>query len=1003
MKKTHLISAALMKAAAVCLSLTVCAFGASAANEGISGSTAAAAQQSNVTVKGVVKDAAGYPVIGASVFEKGVASNGTITDIDGVFTISVKRGATLVVSSIGYITVEVAESQASNIVLQEDAELLDDVVVIGYGTQKKGDVTSAITSVKSDDFAKGNIKDAGDLIKGKVAGLSITNNSGDPNATSSIRLRGIISLRGTNTPLVLVDGIEGSLTTVAPEDIESIDVLKDASAAAIYGTRGAAGVIIITTKSGNRDATTRVNYSGYASFSSFGKTLDMMDAEDIRAGKTNYSDKGYETDWLKEISRTAFTHNHNVSISGGNKQTTYSADFTYRDQQGTIINTYGNDMRFNATVSHWFFNDIMKLSFNIQKRWHANGPVDAADSQIYRQAIIRNPTEPVRNPDGSWYEDFSINYYQNPLAILNETKGESKSENTRLTGNLTIEPIKGWQTNLMLSTNRSNSNSERYTTSKAYGQIQGNTTGYASISNGASKSDNLELTSTYKQQWNDHRLEGMVGYSYQYNFNESSSMSNTNFMSDFFQWNNIGLGQYLKDGKATMSSSASDSKLIGFVGRISYGYANRYNVLVSMRREGSSRFGDNHKWGTFPSASLGWTISNESFMQNATWLDNLKLRAGFGVTGVIPTSNYLSKTIWKLGSTYFYDEGVWKQGLAVTSNPNPDLRWEKSTEYNVGLDWAVLGNRLSGTIDVYNKQTSDMLWSFTVPTPPNLVNTTLANVGKMENKGIEIAINATPVETKDFQWKTTVTFAYNSNKLVNLSNDLYQTANYQDVASLGEPISLPTQRMEVGQPLGQWFGLKSVGVSDKGLWLIEHPETKEVVEINDGMLTDKTWHQYLGNAIPKMNFGWNHTFVYKNLDLNVQFTGQFGAKILNEARAYYENNAVNYNRLKSAADKQYGQNVLSVAQKQTFVSYYLESGNYLKLSNITLGYNVPMKKNAYVNGIRVYASAANLFSITKYSGLDPEMSNSSPTYSGIDSRDKYPSIRTVTCGVNINF
>lgn len=999
MKKTNAFPAFLMKAAACLLIATGASFSMSAANE----TALAEAQQSKVTVKGVVKDSAGEPVIGASVIEKGAPSNGTIVDMDGNFTISVNSGATLVVSSIGYVTVEVSASNAASVILQEDSEMLQDVVVIGYGTQKKGDVTSAITSVKADDFAKGDIRDAGDLIKGKVAGLSITNNSGDPNATSSIRLRGVISLTGTNTPLVLIDGLEGDLDTVAPEDIESIDVLKDASAAAIYGTRGAAGVIIITTKGGKRDDTVKVNYAGYVSASAFGKTLDMMTPEDIRAGKTNFKDLGYETDWLKEISRTAFTHNHNVSISGGNKDTSYSADFTYRDQDGVIVNTFGNDMRFNASLSHWFFNDMVKLSFNIQKRWHENGPVDAAGTQVYRMAIIRNPTAPVKNSDGSWNEDTSINYYQNPLAILNETKGETKSESTRLTGNLTIEPIQGWQTNLMLSTNRGNGNSNRYNTSNSYGQIVNYTTGYASISHSSSKTDNLELTSTYKKTVGDHRFEGVAGYSYQYSFYDSSSMSNTNFMSDYFLWHNIGLGQYLKDGRASMSSYAEDSKLIGFIGRVSYGYGNRYNALVSIRREGSSRFGDNHKWGTFPSASLGWTISNEEFMSNATWLDNLKLRAGFGVTGVIPTSSYLSKTIYKLGSPYYYDDGTWKQGLNVASNPNPDLQWEKSTEYNIGLDWAVLGNRLSGTIDVYNKKTTGMLWEFSVPTPPNLYNRTLANVGEMQNKGIEIAINATPVETKDFTWKTTATFAFNANKLVSLSNDLYETANTQYIAYLGEPISLPTQRMEVGQALGQWFGLKAVGVSDNGLWLIEHPETKEVVELNDGMLTDRTWHQYLGNAIPKMNVGWNHTFNYKNFDLNLQFTGQFGAKILNEARAYYENNAVNYNRLKSAADKQFGQNVLSVAQKQTFTSYHLESGNYLKLSNITLGYNVPVKKNAYISGARIYASAANLFAITAYSGLDPEMSNSSPTYSGIDSRDKYPSIRTFTAGVNINF
>lgn len=1005
MKKTHFslsLKPGLWKMAAVCLFVAMgSSFNAYAAEN--AGNAPVAAEQNGVTVKGVVKDAFGEPLIGASVFEKGVPTNGTITDIDGNFSITVNKGATLVISSIGFVTLEVPAENAAEITLLEDSELLNDVVVIGYGTQRKGDVTSAITSVKADDFAKGDIKDAGDLIKGKVAGLTITNQSGDPNATSSIRLRGVISLSGGNTPLVLVDGLEGSLDTVAPEDIESIDVLKDASAAAIYGTRGAAGVIIITTKNGKRESDTRVNYSGYGSISSFGKTLDMMDAQDIREGKTNFQDKGYDTDWLDAVTRNAFTHNHNLMVSGGNKSTSYNADITYRDQQGVFLNTYGNDLRFNAGLSHWFLNDMLKVSFNIQKHWHKNGPVDAAGTQVYRQALMRNPTEPIKNPDGSWYENTSINYYMNPVALLYEQTGEYKSENTRLTGNVLFEPIRGWQTSLMLSTNRFNGHDEGYYTSNHYNQFTQYKTGYAYHSYNYSKTDNLEVTTSYKNQWGDHRFEGLLAYSYQYQYGEGFNASNTNFMSDYYQWNNIGVGQYLKDGKASMGSWASDSKLIGFVGRISYGYGNRYNALISVRREGSSRFGKNHKWGTFPSASLGWTISNEEFMRNATWLDNLKLRAGFGVTGVIPTSNYLSKTVWQLGSQYYYDNGVWKQGLSVTQNPNPDLKWEKSAEYNIGLDWAVLGNRLSGTIDVYNKNTTDMLWYYTVPSPPNLVNTTLANVGKMTNRGVEVAINATPVQKKNFTWKTTVTFAYNANKLLSLSNDLYQTSNEQDIAYLGEPISLPTQRMEVGKPLGQWFGLKSVGVSENGLWMIEDPATGEAVELTDGMLTDSRYHQYLGNAIPKMNFGWSHTFIYKNFDLSMQFTGQFGAKILNEARAYYENNAVTYNRLKSAADKPYGDNVLSVAQKQTFVSYHLEKGDYLKLSNLTLGYNAPIKENKFIKGVRAYVAASNVFTITQYSGLDPELTNADPQYSGIDSRDKYPSVRTFTLGLNLNF
>ena len=961
--------------------------------------------QQGVTVKGVVKDAKGEPIIGATVTEKGT-KNATVTDYDGNYSLNVSsRNAVLVVSYIGFVAQEI--KAGGDVTLQEDNALLNEVVVIGYGTQRKGDITSAITSVKAEDFAQGNIRDAGDLIKGKVAGLSITNGSGDPSAASSIRLRGIISLKGGNSPLVLVDGLEGSLSSVAPENIESIDVLKDASAAAIYGTRGAAGVILITTKAGKRETRTTANYSGYLSLASFGKKLDMMDGSDIRAGKTNYTDRGYDTDWIDAVSRTALTHNHNVNISGGNKSTSYNADFTYRDQKGVFIDTYAKEMHFNGGVSHWMFNDMLKLQFNILKRWHENGPVDAAGQMVYRQALMRNPTEPIYGEDGDYYENFGINYYYNPVGILKEHTGEYKTETTRLTGNVTLEPIKGWQTNLMLSTERYNAHDEGYYTSKYYGQKNSYTTGYAYHSYAYNRSDNLELTSTYKHQFGDHRIEALVGYSYQYQVDESFYANNTNFASDFYQYNNMGLGRYLKDGKAGMGSGKSDDKLIGFFGRISYGFADKYNVLVSFRREGSSKFGENNKWGSFPSASLGWTISKEKFMEGTrSWLDNLKLRAGFGVTGVIPGARYLSLTTWALGSPYYYDaNGVWQQGLSVDQNPNPDLKWEKSTEYNIGLDFAVLGDRIWGSVDVYRKKTVDMLWEYDVPVPPNLYPRTMANVGEMRNQGIELAINAIPYRTKDFEWKTTATFAHNATKLLSLSNDLYETANEHDEAWLGEPISLSTQRMEVGKPLGQWFGLKSVGVSENGLWMIENPKTGEAVEFNDNMLTDKeNWYQNLGNAIPKVNVGWSNTLKYKDFDLNMQFTGQFGFKILNEARAYYQNNAVTYNRLKDAAEAPYDDgNVLKPAQKQTFVSYYLSNGNFFKLSNLTLGYNVPLKENKYIKAVRAYVSADNVFTITAYNGLDPELSNGDPQYSGIDSRDKYPTIRTYTFGLNVTF
>lgn len=514
-------------------------------------------------ISGKVVDSKGESIIGANIMEKGT-SNGTITDFDGNFSLNVSAKSVLQISYIGYKTQEIPVSQlkaGAVITLKEDTEVMDEVVVIGYGTQRKGDVTSAIASVKAEDFTVGKVGDAADLIKGKVAGLSIAKGSGDPNATSAIRLRGVISVNGSTTPLILIDGVEGDLSTVAPENIEAIDVLKDASAAAIYGTRGANGVILITTKTGKREAHTTASYSGYVSASQFGKKLDFMTAEDVRAGKTNFTDKGYDTDWLDAISRTGFTHNHNFNISGGTKQTTYSADFTYRKEDGVIMNTYAEDIRMRFDVSHWMLNDMLKVNLNMVKKWHKNSATNATatdQSNIYRQAIARNPTAPIYNEDGSYNEDFGVNYYYNPVGMLEERLGNYTYEETRAAGNITFEPIKGWQTNLMLATSRFGAHDKGYNTSDYYGNQLNQWTGYAYHTNSESFQNNLELTSKYDLNVGKHRMNAMVGYSYQYYKYEQNYANNYNFPTDFFQWNNLGIGQALKEGKAGMGSSASE-------------------------------------------------------------------------------------------------------------------------------------------------------------------------------------------------------------------------------------------------------------------------------------------------------------------------------------------------------------------------------------------------------------------------------------------------------------
>ena len=960
-------------------------------------------QQNEVTVKGVVKDANGEAIIGASVIEKGNAKNGTVTDLDGNYTLKVKRGATLTISYIGYIS---QETKGGNIILEEDLKSLNEVVVIGYGTQKKADVTSAVVSVKAEDFTKGNFNDAGDLIKGKVAGLTITRPSGDPGATTQISLRGIATVSGNAQPLVLVDGVPGSLSSVPPENIASIDVLKDASAAAIYGTRGAGGVIIITTKTGQREQRTEVTYNGYVSFSTWAKKADFMTSSDIRAGKTTFNDEGYDTDWLDAISRVGVTQNHSISLSGGNVKTSYFGNFTYRKAEGVMKKTGNESMSVAFDMSHWMLNDMLKLNIKVNADQYQYDVNDA--TTIYRQAVIRNPTSPIWNEDGS-YNEGSLLQYWNPVSLQKEQSGKNKSQTVKMTGNLTFEPIKGWQTNLMLSKDQTiNRGGYYYTSNHSLQGVnqKGSYSGSASQSGYTSEATYLELTSKFMKNFNNvHRLDALAGYSYSEDVYDDASMWNANFPTDYFSYYNMGLGSKLTDGQASMSSSKNSSKLIGFFGRVSYGYADRYNILASLRYEGSSKFGDNHKWGAFPSVSLGWNIMNESFMKSTkSWLNNLKLRAGWGITGVIPGSSYLSLLRYSYNGGNYYRNGKWNKGLKAASNPNPDLKWETAREFNVGIDWSVFNDRLSGSFDYYNKKTSDMLYDYTVPSPPNLYTTTTANVGEMRNTGFELMIKGVPVQTKNWRWETQATLQHNSNKLLSLSNELYQTDNTQWLQGVGDPVTQYTHRVAVGESLGQIWSLKAVGVSDQGLFLIENPKTGQCAEFYQEMRNDyDNWYEYMGSGIPKFTLGWNNTINYKDFDLSLQCNGQFGYKIINQQRVFYENNAHAYNKLKSAADAIGGNRPLSGAQSQVVTSYYIEHGDYFKLSSLTLGYTYTPKKKTYIQNARLYGSVYNVFTITKYKGTDPELGSDNFWTAGVDDRDKYPTVRSFTIGLNVTF
>jgi len=979
-------------------------------------------------VDGTVVDESGIPLPGVTVVLKGT-TKGAVTNLDGFYTIpEVKENDVLVFSFVGMTTKEIVVGSAKtiNVTLTVDAIGIDEVVAIGYGTQRKGDVTSAVVSVKAEDFSLGKIGDAAELVKGKIAGLSITKSSGDPNASSSIMLRGITTIMGSVQPLVLVDGIEGSLTTVAPENIASIDVLKDASAAAIYGTRGANGVIIITTKTGKRNSKTTATYSSYVSTSDWYKTADFMDTHDVIYGRTAFEYEGYDTDWLKAVTRKAgYTQNHSLSLTGGAESSTYSANVTYSDEEGIMRKSDSEDLKAQLDFNQYALNDMLKFNVNVLYSTHNN--TNNNNNYVYRQALIRNPSSPVMNEDGSYNEDFNRFQYYNPVGIQNELIGDTRSQYARLTGNITFEPIKGWQTNLMVSRKEIESTSQNYYTSNYYSLATASVRGSASKSSNNTKSDNLELTSKYNFTIEKSRVTALVGYSYLYNVYDGFSAGNSNFPSESYLYNNLAQGLYLtdEDHTASMGSYKNDNKLIGFFGRVSYGYDNRFNAMFSVRREGSSKFGENYQWGTFPSASLGWTMSNETFMEDLTWLNNLKVRAGYGVTGVIPGGSYMSLTTFDYDTwgKHLSKEGVWTPSLMVAQNPNPNLKWEKTSEYNIGLDWSVFDGLLNGAVDVYSKKTIDLLYDYAVPVPPNMHNITTANAGQMQNRGIEVMINATPVQTGNFEWNTTLTLSHNANELLSLSNDLYETDNFNEVGGVSDPISVPTHAMEVGHRLGDFWGLRSVGVSKDGYVLVEvkDDDGNWVAKEFDTKYNDKVNRQRLGNGLPQVYAGWNNTIRYKNFDLNLMFTSQLGYQILNVQRSFYEHTGIAYNRLKTSAnfygavdatgapviDEATGEQLqtqLNGSMSQGVWSDQIENGDFIKLTNATLGYTVPLsgKVESFISNLRVYVSGQNLFCITGYSGLDPEVSNYflAP---GIDDRDKYPTVRSYTVGLSVNF
>ena len=972
----------------------------------LSFSLTALAQQK---VTGKVKDSSGEPVIGASVVVKGNNTMGTITDFDGNFMLDVPTKSVLVISYIGYVTQEVptAGKKSLEIILKEDTKTLDEVVVIGYGTQRKGDVTSSVASVKADNFVKGAVKDVGQLIQGKVAGLAITNPNGDPTGSTQIRLRGTNTIGGANTaPLVLIDGIPGELGTVAPEDVESVDVLKDGSAAAIYGTRGTNGVILITTKQAKGVDINQVEYNGYVSTSLIAKKLDMLNADEFR---TLYPDQdhGADTDWIDEISRTPISHVHNLSLMGGNSKTNYIANLNYASRQGIMKKSDFESFQGRIEVTHRMFDDKLKLKFGLFGKKNQMESTTSGGSfrgWVYGQATRRNPTDPVRNEDGTWNENVSKFEYENPLALLYEAEGNVKKTQLRYNGNIVYNPIKDLTLSAVFSYIRDNMNRGYGETLNHISALRDGLAGWSSVGAYTKMEKLMELTAQYSKEIGAHKFTVLGGYSYNETDFEELWIDNYGFQDDYFGgWHNIGIGSALKDGKANIGSKKTPTNLIGFFGRATYSFKNRYLLMGALRYEGASQlWGTDNAWGLFPSVSVGWRITEEAFMKNQKIFDDLKLRVGYGVTGSQPKDPFLGVAMLKYGS-YAFVNGNWIQTIVPASNPNPDLKWEEKKETNIGLDFVSWGGRLSGSIDYYNRDVDGLIYEYGVPTPPNLYNKTMANGGTMRNRGVEVLVTVVPVQNKDFEWSTTGTFSLNSNKLISLSGSIFKSDydyfNTGTVEYSGQVAD--SHRVQVGESIGNFYGFKVVDVDSEGRWIYED-RNGELVNYKDFTHAPEDKH-VIGNGLPKWYAGWNNTLRYKNFDLNVTMRGAFGFQIINGGRMNYENvkNSRFENRLKSVNDLVFGKHTLSPEVEPEFNSYYVEDGDYWKIDNITLGYSFG-QVGKYIKSLRVYGSVLNALTITGYKGIDPEVSTDGLT-PGYDTRDRYPSVRSFTFGVNVKF
>lgn len=954
-------------------------------------------------------------LIGVSVTVPGTRI-GAATDIDGNFSLEADSKGKLKFSYIGYVTMEEAINGRNviNVVMKENSEVLDEVVVIGYGTMDKKELTSAISHVGEKDFLTVSSLDPSMMIQGKVPGVSITNTgAGDPNNQASIQIRGVSSRSAGLGPLIVIDGVPGgNLTNINPNDIASFDILKDGAASAIYGTRGSNGVILVTTKKGSKDGNTHTSYSGTLAWDKVVKELDMMSAQDYRDVRLGWGDRGVDLggnlDWLDAVSRTGFTMQHTLTVSGGNERSNYRVSADYRDANGVDLRSNREEYGARASVMHTTKGGLFTINLNVAPRIIYR---DNADWGVFRNAIEANPTTPLMDSENpNLYYNFQGQVVgSNPVELQKLEKNHSDTKLLDWDGTLKLNLLPllakdgtsdhNLSTQIMFADHQYSNNDSWFRPSTSTLAINGGYDGEASRAYSKERQYVVEWLTNYNTRIADkHNIKAMIGYSYQYSQYQGFSAWNKDFPNDGLGADNIGSGELAKEeGEVLMSSYKNDAKLISFFGRVSYDFEGKYLFTASLRHEGSSKFGANHKWGDFPAVSAGWRISQESFMKDIEWINDLKIRADYGVTGNQDFGSYNSLSTMTGFGYYFYN-GKYYQVWGPAKNVNPDLRWEKGKNWNIGLDFSLFNNRFYGSLNYFNRRQQDLLGNYKVSVPPYLFDETFVNVGTMKNTGFEFDLSFNAVNTKDFSYNFNVIGTVMSNKFVDFSNSEYVGQDFYNMCGTEDPYPYYNlQRIEKGKSLGNFYMWKYAGITNGGEWLV-YDKDGDIIRASQATDEDR---QVVGNGMPKFTMSTSHNFRYKNFDLALFFRGAFGFDLFNIHDFYYGTRNFTGNVLKKA----YGKNFDINPDANPVVSdYFLERGDYFKLDMLTLGYTLPTPKCRFLDRLRVYGTVKNVFTITKFSGVDPSTYQvNGLTPGGQGSRTYYPSTRQFIVGLQLDF